>query len=672
MSALFGRSAGVWVRRDDCNLVVALVGLLLGAAPFASQRAIAADPPAGSSTVFVNDLSRLSTKHLERYVPFHFSIPKGWIADQKAGTEESGDVVRFERRLPLDGGEHLTQESFAVGELEVPAAGGISQELVSLLCQGFSEKLAANFPNYKSTPDTDVKFAGLAGRGFDFSFDPKVPSPKSVGGWGRVVLIPGSELDRPHGLTIFLVGTTAAPELKSAADLGAKGELPTIIGSFKTGRPKQSPEETAAEIKRLLERVNTYLNEPTYPYENADRAALMIDEAIRLAPKDPKLLVRRASIADRQFNKGDRGLEFLNAAVELAPADAEARIARARKLLKIGKAAEAKLDVDEALRLAPQTADAHAALAEWNSDYKNEKHDAAIAAYDEAIRLDPKRAEYHLGRARAWTKKGSYDRKHDDRALADYDAALGLDPKLEHALDERAYLHEHHGRLKEAVRDMDALVQHYPQNLRFRERRALLLVRNGEFDRAIPELDAILKSDFAPDKPSAYSPHYKARGDAYYGKQDYQRAAESYGPAMNDPRFVYLRFERPELVLAADDLKARLAAADESVKLAPTDLNARGDRGMLRYLNRDFAGAADDLDLSLKSDKATFFLKSMCGFAKLHVFRDDDARTDFDAAIKLFEADKQTEPFKDVREFESFLDAATADIKDRRGKPPAK
>jgi tetratricopeptide (TPR) repeat protein len=679
MSAFFGRSGresgarGAFDRSRSFSLSIAAhVGLLLGAAPFTSPRAIAADPPAGPSTVFVNDLSRLSTRHLEHYVPFHFSLPQGWVAGKKAGTEESANVVQFQRRQAIEGDDFLTQESFAVGELVGVGTGEISRQLVQGLCAQMSEQLAAGFPSFKSEPDVDMTFAGLSGHGFDFRFYPETSDPKGVAGWGRLVLIPGPAFDSPRGLTILMFGTTAAPELKAAADFGVKGELPTIIGSFKTGRPKQSPEETAAEIKRLLDRVDSYLGEPTYPYENADRAAIMITEAIRLAPKDPKLLVRRASIADRRLNQSEQSLADLNAAVELAPADAEVRIARARKLLKIGKEAEAKLDVDEALRVAPQTADAHAALAEWNSDYKNEKHDAAIAAYDEAIRLDPKRAEYHLGRALAWEKKGGYDRKHDDRALADYDVALGLDPKLEHALQNRAHLHEQNGRLKEAVRDLDALVEHYPLNRRTRERRAVLLVRAGQFDRAIPELDELLK--FAnPREPETYqATYYVARGDAYYGKQDYEKAGPDYLAAMHFPQYSFLRFERPELVISADELKTRLAAADEGVKLAPTDPEARGGRGMLRYIGRDFAGAVEDLEVSNSPEKATFFSVSLRGFAKLHLFRDKEARDDFLAAKKLFEADKQTEPFKEVREFEDFIDTATADIEQRRGKPPAK
>ena len=53
-----------------------------------------------------------------------------------------------------------------------------------------------------------------------------------------MILIPnpdGSE----NGIAMFMLGTVAAPELKAEKDLGVKGELPTILGSFKFGKPKK-------------------------------------------------------------------------------------------------------------------------------------------------------------------------------------------------------------------------------------------------------------------------------------------------------------------------------------------------------------------------------------------------------------------------------------------------
>jgi tetratricopeptide (TPR) repeat protein len=661
-------------RRSPATLVVALLAAF-ATSTTAAPSAFAAEEPADAGR-YVNRLSRLSARHLEHYVPFYFAVPKGWVAEPKAGTEESSNVVQYERRR-AEGDTVVKQESFAVGELTGVGTGPVSQDLMAILCESMSGNLAAGFPNYKKSPDAELTFAGLQGHGFDFSFE-KDPDPKSFRGWGRVVLIPGPAFGGSGGLAIVLFATSAAPEIASAADLGVKGELPAIIGSFKTGRPQESAEETAAEVKRLLERADAYLSERTYPAENASRAGLVIAEAVRLAPRDPRLLVFQAHVARRQ-GKHDECLALLNSAVELAPADVETRLARARERLSRAENKEAKADIDEALRLAPQSADANAAadaqaaLGAWHSDFNVRNFDAALAAYDEAIRLDPKRAEFYFARARVRADQSAYaSNPPDDLILADYDAAIRLDPKMEAARANRADLHERLDRAKEALADVDALTKLDPQNRRYRERLAVLLVRAGEFDRAITELDEILKFANPTEIDSAYAHLYLARGDAHYGKKDLERASPDYQAAMNSARFTYLRFERPELLMTADEAKARLEEADAQVKNAPTDPNLRVFRAMLRYLGRDFAGAVEDFDATLKGDSLKFYPVSLRGFAKLHLFRDDDARDDFDAALKLFETDKEIQPFTNVGDFEAFVREATADIKQRRGKPPEK
>ena len=51
--------------------------------------------------------------------------------------------------------------------------------------------------------------------------------------WGRVVLLPGSTGRK--GATLILLATSASDEVHGPADLGEKGELPTILNSFRFG-----------------------------------------------------------------------------------------------------------------------------------------------------------------------------------------------------------------------------------------------------------------------------------------------------------------------------------------------------------------------------------------------------------------------------------------------------
>ena len=49
--------------------------------------------------------------------------------------------------------------------------------------------------------------------------------------WGRVVLLPKPSSKK--GVTLTMLASNLAPEIKSAADVGEKGQLPNILKSFK-------------------------------------------------------------------------------------------------------------------------------------------------------------------------------------------------------------------------------------------------------------------------------------------------------------------------------------------------------------------------------------------------------------------------------------------------------
>lgn len=51
--------------------------------------------------------------------------------------------------------------------------------------------------------------------------------------WGRVVFIPSGTAGQNTGATLIMLATSLAPELSGVDDVGAKGEMPVILESFR-------------------------------------------------------------------------------------------------------------------------------------------------------------------------------------------------------------------------------------------------------------------------------------------------------------------------------------------------------------------------------------------------------------------------------------------------------
>jgi hypothetical protein len=50
--------------------------------------------------------------------------------------------------------------------------------------------------------------------------------------WGRVIFLPPQDSSK-NGVTLLMLATSLAPELKTIKDIGEKGELPMMLASFR-------------------------------------------------------------------------------------------------------------------------------------------------------------------------------------------------------------------------------------------------------------------------------------------------------------------------------------------------------------------------------------------------------------------------------------------------------
>jgi hypothetical protein len=189
-------------------------------------------PPA-DAVEFVNSSKDLDGKLAEHYLDFSFYYPNRWDKDPTAGVPGASNFAKVERRLP----PNFTQENFAVGWYS--SAG--SSEADSAIFPALAEKLNAqfksspNFPNYRKVSEGATKVGVYDGYEFRFEALSRNTAKGDLKLWGRLVFVPPVDGGK-DGVTLLMLATSLAPELKSVNDVGVKGELPMMLASFRFGK----------------------------------------------------------------------------------------------------------------------------------------------------------------------------------------------------------------------------------------------------------------------------------------------------------------------------------------------------------------------------------------------------------------------------------------------------
>ena len=184
---------------------------------------------------YLHEKENLSEKHVANFVPFQFEYPKGWEVDKTAGTDESPNCLKVYRNVDLENEQTYTQENFAVGSCQISGTGELAKIQLQFLSEQFRGQIEKGFPEFSLKREGEMKFGKYDGYGFEFSSKIPHPTKEKVDCWGRVILLPPSAIGQAHGLSIVMLATSEAPELKSLDDLGTKGQLPILIDSFQVG-----------------------------------------------------------------------------------------------------------------------------------------------------------------------------------------------------------------------------------------------------------------------------------------------------------------------------------------------------------------------------------------------------------------------------------------------------
>lgn len=196
---------------------------------------VAPEPPPYSAPAdaveFVNSKDHLDGQLAEHYVDFSFYYPNRWQKDPTAGKPGARNFAQVERRLPPD----FTQENFAVAWNSSVAPVSENRALFHTLAENLGVQFEKKFPGYRKVSEGETKVGVYDGYEFRFESLSQNTAKGDLKLWGRVVFLPPQDGSK-NGVTLLMLATSLAPELKTVNDVGKKGELPMLLASFRFGK----------------------------------------------------------------------------------------------------------------------------------------------------------------------------------------------------------------------------------------------------------------------------------------------------------------------------------------------------------------------------------------------------------------------------------------------------
>lgn len=187
-------------------------------------------PPA-DAVQFVNSNTNLEGKLAEHYIDFTVYYPERWAKDPKSGVPGATNFVEVHRQLP----PNFTQESMAISWYGSAGSFQQDQALFSALVKNKSAEIKDNIGGYKLLSEGITRVGVYDGYEFRFEGVSQKTDKGQFKIWGRVIWLPSQDGGK-NGITLLMLTTSLAPELKSVDDVGAKGELPMLLESFRFGK----------------------------------------------------------------------------------------------------------------------------------------------------------------------------------------------------------------------------------------------------------------------------------------------------------------------------------------------------------------------------------------------------------------------------------------------------
>jgi hypothetical protein len=192
---------------------------------------------------YVNSPGSFSGNLAEHYSDFSFQYPNNWVVKEPAG-QGGSNFIKVERSL--DGS--TTLENFAVGWYASTGTAAGDAALFPQLAKQLSAQFATGFPGYRKVSEGRARVGSYDGYEFRFTSRLRSPDGENLDLFGRAVMLPSGSTAQRNGVALIMLATSLAPEIKSAADVGVKGELPVILETFRMGKDAAAGESGSPNL----------------------------------------------------------------------------------------------------------------------------------------------------------------------------------------------------------------------------------------------------------------------------------------------------------------------------------------------------------------------------------------------------------------------------------------
>ncbi|RMG08143.1 MAG: serine/threonine protein kinase [Acidobacteria bacterium] len=177
-------------------------------------------PHSNSSLYFRNLPENLTEELAKNYRDFSFFYPNDWrIYPNKSLFV---DVAKKNKDgIPIE--QFLVTFYRSKGNLQD------DRPTIEKLLNESNEKLAKQLPNYRFISQKEAEFAGM--KAYQMNFE-ATQAEKDLKIFGKRIFLP-SRAENSPGLIITMIATSLSSDIKSAEDVGVKGEMKTIVQTFK-------------------------------------------------------------------------------------------------------------------------------------------------------------------------------------------------------------------------------------------------------------------------------------------------------------------------------------------------------------------------------------------------------------------------------------------------------
>jgi hypothetical protein len=185
-------------------------------------RSVTAKTPKSGWQTYTNVKENLPSSLQPNFVAFRFDYPKSFSVQPQSDV----NFVKIEKEAAA--GKGNTAENFAVGYAWFTPPDADSEALYDKLLDDLGKQLAGTFHNYKELKRQVEIVDVVKSRAALFQADFNNAAKTLI--WGKTIVVhpPGKK----NGVTILILGTSLSRDIKSADDLGVKGDTAEILRSF--------------------------------------------------------------------------------------------------------------------------------------------------------------------------------------------------------------------------------------------------------------------------------------------------------------------------------------------------------------------------------------------------------------------------------------------------------